>query len=332
MAPRRRVVRALALAVLAAGAAPAGARAAEPLPSWRDGAARRAIVAFVEQVATAGGADFVPESERIAVFDNDGTLWSEQPMYAQLAFAFDRVKALAPAHAEWKGKEPFASALAGDLAGVAKVGQRGVLELVMATHTGNTAAEFADSVSSWLASARHPRYGRSYTECVYAPMLELLAYLREKGFTAFVVSGGRVEFLRPWVERVYGIPPYRVVGSSVKTRYEPRDGVPAIVRLPEREFVDDGPGKPVGIHRFIGLRPLLAVGNSDGDFEMLEWTTTGPGPRLGVIVRHDDDGREYAYDRDSHFGRLARALDAAPTRGWTVVSMKADWKRIFAWE
>jgi phosphoglycolate phosphatase-like HAD superfamily hydrolase len=311
---------------LSAGAT---AAAGDPLPSWSEGPARQALVTFVERVTKEGGPDFVPPAERVAVFDNDGALWSEQPMYVQLAFALDRVKALAPEHPEWKEKEPFASVLRGDLAGVAASGEHGLLELVMASHAGNTTEEFAGIVEDWLAKARHPRLGRPYTEAVYQPMLELLAYLRANGFKTFIVSGGGIEFLRPWAERVYGVPPEQVVGSSVQTRYELRDGKPAIVRLPAIDFIDDKAGKPVGIHKFIGRRPILAFGNSDGDFEMLEWTTAGPGPRLGLLVHHDDAEREVAYDRQSSVGRLDRGLDEAPKRGWTLVSMKRDWKRVF---
>jgi len=311
---------------LALGAA--GVRA-DPLPSWNEGPARQAIVAFVEAVTKQGGPDFVAPAERIAVFDNDGTLWSEQPMYVQLAFILDRVKALAPQHPEWREREPFASALRGDLAAVAATGEHGLLELLMATHAGNTSEEFARMVEGWLASARHPTLGRPYTECAYQPMLELLAYLRASGFKTFIVSGGGVEFMRPFTERVYGVPPEQVIGSSIQTRYEIRDGRPVIVRLPAVDFVDDKAGKPVGIHKFIGRRPLAAFGNSDGDFEMLEWTTSGPGPRLGLLLHHDDGAREVAYDRKSSFGRLGRGLDEAPTRGWQLVSMKNDWKLVF---
>jgi hypothetical protein len=319
----------LALATAAAAIALAPGVRADPLPSWNAGPAREAIVHFVERVTKPGGPDFVPPAERIAVFDNDGTLWSEQPMYVQLAFALDRVRELAPGHPEWKEQEPFRSALAGDLAALAKSGEKGLLELVMATHTGNTTDEFARIVEEWLARARHPKYGRPYTECVYQPMLELIRYLAANGFEVWIVSGGGVEFMRPWTGRVYGIPPQRVVGSSVKTKYELRDARPAIVRLPELDFLDDKAGKPVAIHRFIGQRPIAAFGNSDGDFEMLEWVTSGPGARLGVLVHHDDAGREVAYDRTSSFGRLDRGLDEAKSRGWTLVSMKRDWSRVF---
>jgi hypothetical protein len=307
----------------------AAAAHADPLPSWSDGPARQAIVGFVERVTKDGTPDFVPPAERIAVFDNDGTLWSEQPMYVQLAFALDRVKALAPERPEWKEKEPFASVLRGDLAGVKASGQKGLVELVMASHAGTTTDEFEAIVEQWLASARHPKLGRPYTECVYQPMLELLAYLRANGFATFIVSGGGIEFMRPWSERVYGVPPEQVVGSSIQTRYELREGKPVIVRLPAVDFVDDKAGKPVGIQKFIGRRPLLAFGNSDGDFEMLEWTTSGSGPRLGLLLHHDDAEREAAYDRESSVGRLARGLDEAPARGWTLVSMKRDWKKVF---
>jgi phosphoserine phosphatase len=301
----------------------------DPLPSWNDGPVRQALVGFVERVSKPGGPDFVPPAERIAVFDNDGTLWSEQPMYVQLAFALDRVKALAPQHPEWKEQEPFAAVLRSDLAAVAASGERGLLELVTASHAGNTSEQFAAIVADWLASAKHPKLGRPYTECVYQPMLELLAYLRESGFKTYIVSGGGIEFMRPFSERVYGVPPEQVVGSSIETRYEPRDGRPAIVRLPSVDFIDDKAGKPVAIQKFIGRRPILAFGNSDGDFEMLEWTTTVPGPRLGLLVHHDDAEREAAYDRESAVGRLARGLDEAPRRGWVVVSMKRDWLRVF---
>ena len=308
------------------------ATAADPLPSWRDGRTKQAIVEFVKQVTAKGGPKFVPPGERIAVFDNDGTLWAEQPMYFQLAFALDRVKSLAPQHPEWKEKEPFKSALVGDLAGVAAGGEKGLLELVAATHADTTSEEFEKAVKDWLAAAKHPRFNRPYTDLVYQPMLELLAFLRANGFKTFIVSGGGVEFVRAFSEKVYGIPPEQVVGSSIKTNYEVRDGRPVIARLPAIDFIDDKAGKPVGIHKFIGRRPLMAFGNSDGDFEMLEWTTTGPGPRFGLIVHHDDAPREWAYDRESHVGRLKRGLDEAPQRGWSIASMKSDWRRVFPFE
>ena len=264
----------------------------------------------------------MPPAERIAVFDNDGTLWSEQPMYVQLAFALDRVKALAPQHPEWKDKQPFKAVLDGDMKALAESGERGLLELVMATHAGMTAEEFTTIVTDWLATARHPRFNRPYTELVYQPMLELLAYLRANGFKTFIVSGGGVEFMRPWTEKVYGVPPEQVVGSSGKTKFEMRDGRPILFRLPEVNFIDDKAGKPVGIYEYIGRRPIAAFGNSDGDLEMLQWTTMSGGVRFGMIVHHTDAEREYAYDRQSSFGRLDKALDAAALNSWTVVDMK----------
>jgi phosphoglycolate phosphatase-like HAD superfamily hydrolase len=315
----------LALVALAAPA-----KAGEFLPSWNEGPARARIVEFVQQVTDPTSRSYVPPAERIAVFDNDGTLWTEQPMYFQLAFAIDRARALAPQHPEWKTQEPFKSLLAGDMAGVVASGERGILELVAATHAGTTTEEFRRIVADWLATARHPRFDRPYTDLAYAPMQELLAYLRANGFKTYIVSGGGVEFMRVFSERVYGVPPEQVIGSSIATRYELRDGKPVIARLPEIEFIDDGAGKPVGISRVIGRRPILAFGNSDGDFEMLEYSTSAPGPRLGLIVHHDDAVREYAYDRKSSVGRLDRALDVAAQRGWVVVSMKTDWRTIHA--
>jgi hypothetical protein len=303
--------------------------AQQALPSWNDGATRRAIESFIERVTTPGSADFVPPAERIAVFDNDGTLWSEQPMYVQLAFALDRVKALAAEHPEWKDRDPFKAVLAGDLAGIAAAGERGLVELMMATHAGMTTEEFEQIVKDWLATARHPRYQRPYTECVYQPMRELLEFLRAHEFKTYIVSGGGIEFMRPWAEAVYGIPPEQVIGSSIKLKYELRDGRPVLVRLPEIDFVDDKAGKPVGIHRLIGRRPIFAAGNSDGDFEMLEYTTAGSGPRLGVIVHHTDGEREVAYDRASPFGRLDRGLTDAASKGWILIDMKQDWREIF---
>jgi len=299
------------------------------LPSWNDTAAKAAIVKFVNRVTTEGSADFVPPADRIAVFDNDGTLWSEQPMYFQLAFALDRVKALAPRHPEWKNQQPFKAALEGDMKALAETGEHGLLELVIATHAGNTSEEFAQIVRDWVSTARHPKLGRPYTELVFQPMLELLAYLRANSFKTYIVSGGGIEFLRVVAEELYGVPPEQVIGSSVKTKYEVRDGKPAIVRLPEIDFIDDKAGKPVGIHKFIGKRSIMAVGNSDGDFQMLEWTTSAPGARLGLIVHHDDAEREFAYDRKSVFGKLDRGLDEGPKRGWTIISMKSDWRAVW---
>ena len=305
-----------------------GVRAADPLPSWSDGATKRSVVSFVERVTKGGSADFVPPTERIAVFDNDGCLWAEQPMYFQAFFIFDRVKALAPQHPEWKEQEPYASVLRGDLKSALAGGEHALVELATATHAGTTTEEFDAIVRDWIATAKHPKTGKPFTGMVYQPMLELLTYLRANGFKTFIVSGGGIEFVRAFSERVYGIPPEQVVGSTIRTRFETRDGRPVLVRLPEVDFVDDKAGKPVGIQRHIGRRPLMAFGNSDGDLEMLEWTTAGGGPRFGLIVRHTDAEREWAYDRQSHVGRLDRALDAAPERGWIVVDMKRDWSRI----
>lgn len=306
--------------------------AVAPLPSWRETPTKRAIVGFVAQVTEQGGGGFVPPAERVAVFDNDGTLWTEQPAYVQLAFAFDRVKELAPSHAEWRSRQPFKSILEGDFEAALASGERGIAELVAATHLGNTTEEFEGIVTRWIGSARHPRFERLHTELVYQPMLELIAYLHANEFDVFIVSGGGVEFMRPWVERTYGVPRSNVVGSRARMRYEKRDGEPVLVRLPEVDLVDDKAGKPLGIQQLIGRRPLAAFGNSDGDFEMLEWTTSGSGPRLGVLVHHTDAEREFAYDRDSHAGRLARALDEAPQRSWVVVDMKRDWARVYPFE
>jgi hypothetical protein len=304
-------------------------RATDVLPSWRDGASRDAIIDFVTRVTTHGPA-YVAPAERIAVFDNDGTLWSEQPMYNQLAFALARVKELAPSHPEWKDEEPFRSVLAGDRAALAAQGETGVAKLVAATHSGTSTDEFAAIVTKWIATAKHPTTGLRYTEMVYQPMLELVAHLRANGFTVFIVTGGGVEFLRPWAPRAYGTPPDRIVGSRVKLVYELRDGEPILLRTPEIDLVDDKAGKPVGIHQQIGRRPIAAFGNSDGDFEMLEWTTSARGARLGMIIHHTDGDREWAYDRGSPTGALDRALTEAPKRGWVVVDMKRDWRRIFA--
>ena len=299
------------------------------LPSWNEGPAKSAIIDFVARVTREGGPDYVPPAERIAVFDNDGTLWSEQPMYVQLAFGLDRIKAQSPQHPEWKTTQPFKAALEGDAKTLAQGGAKSLAELIMASHAGMTSDEFDTIVRDWLRTARHPRYNRPYTELVYQPMLELLAYLRLHGFKTYIVSGGGIDFMRPWAERVYGIPPEQVIGSRIKVSYEVRNGKPVILRLPEIDFVDDRKGKPVGIHQQIGRRPILAFGNSDGDFEMLEWTTAGPGPRLGLLVHHDDARRETAYDRNSPFGKLARGLDEAASRRWVVTSMQKDWNRIF---
>ena len=306
---------------------------ADPLPSWNDGATKKSITDFVARVTTQGGPDFVPVEERIATFDNDGTLWIEQPMYVQLAFALHRVGVLAPQNPTWSSTQPFKAVLDRDMKALAASGEKGLVEIIAATHAGMTTDEFAKIVSDWLASARDQRFTRPYTELVYQPMLELLAYLRAKGFKTFIVSGGGIEFMRPWTERIYGVPPEQVVGSSIKTRFEMRDGQPRLFRLPEINFIDDKAGKPVGINEHIGRRPIAAFGNSDGDLEMLQWTTmSGSGARLGLIVHHTDAEREYAYDRHSHFGKLDLALDAAAVNRWTVVNMKNDWKRIFAFQ
>jgi hypothetical protein len=304
----------------------------DPLPSWSEGPVKAAIVGFVTAVTTPGSPDFVEPALRVATFDNDGTLWPEQPMYTQLAFALDRIKALAPQHPEWSGTQPFKAALDGDLGALAASGEKGLLELVMQSHAGMTTEDFETIVTDWLAAAKHPRFKRPYTDLAYQPMLELLALLRETGFQIYIVSGGGIEFMRPWTERVYGVPPPRVVGSSIKTRFQMRDGRPELFRLAEMNFLDDGPGKPVGINAHIGLRPIAAFGNSDGDLQMLQWTTLSGRRSLGVIVHHTDAVREYAYDRDSKFGRLDKALAIAPDMGWVVISMKDDWKRIFSFD
>ena len=298
------------------------------LPSWNDSAAKKSIIDFVISV-TKDGPDYVQPAGRIAVFDNDGTLWAEQPMYFQFFFMLDRIKALAPQHPEWKSQEPFASILKGDVKSAFAGGEKALGQLMMATHAGMTSEEFEKIVSYWIATARHPKTRRLFTEMVYQPMLELLTCLRAMGFKTFIVSGGGVEFMRPWSERVYGIPPEQVVGSGIKTKFDLRDGKPVLVRLPDINFVDDGPGKPVGIQMQIGRRPVAAFGNSDGDLEMLQWTTAGSGRRFGLIIHHTDAEREWAYDRQSSIGRLDKALDEAQAKGWTVVDMKKDWKTIF---
>ncbi|MGE0639795.1 MAG: HAD family hydrolase [Thermoanaerobaculia bacterium] len=315
--------------VALAATASASAFAAEPLPSWNDTAAKKAITEFVRKVTTPGTSDFVPVPERIATFDNDGCLWSEQPAYFQLFFAVDRIKAMAPQHPEWRSEEPFASLLKGDLKAALASGEAGIVKLVMTTHAGMTTEEFEKTVTDWIATAKHPKTGKHFNEMVFQPMLELLDYLRANGFKTFIVSGGGIEFMRPWVEKTYGIPPEQVVGSSGGLRYELRDGKPVIVKLPEIVLNDDKEGKPVGIQRHIGRRPIAAFGNSDGDLQMLEWTTAGAGPRFALYVHHDDAEREWAYDRTSHIGRLDKGLDEAAKRGWTVVSMKHDWKTIY---
>jgi phosphoserine phosphatase len=311
------------------------ALAADPLPSWNDGPVRQSIVSFVQNVTKEGSTSFVPAAERIAVFDNDGTLWGEQPVPVQLYFALDRVKALAAQHPEWKTQEPFAPLLEGDVNAAFAGGDRALLDLMMATHTGMTTVEFEQIVKDWIATAKHPKTGKLYTDMVYQPMLEVLTYLRANGFKTFIVSGGGIEFMRPWAERVYGIPPEQIIGSSVKTRFEMRDGQPVLVRLPELNFNDDKSDKPVGINQHIGRRPVMAFGNSDGDRQMLEYTYGGSGARFELLVLHDDAGREYAYGPaqglpDVKLGAFTPALyDEAKKAGWTVVSMKNDWKTVF---
>ena len=328
--------------------------AQDPLPSWNDGPTKQAILAFVKKVTTDGSADFVPPHERVATFDNDGTLWVEQPMYTQVVFAVDRIKALAPKHPEWKTEEPYKAILAGDTKAAFEGGEKAGMKLMMSSHANLTTDEFTRIVTDWIATAKHPRFHRLYTQLAYQPMLEVLTFLRTNDFKTFVVSGGGIDFMRPWTPRVYGIPPQQVVGSSIKVQYEMQNGRPVLFRLPEVDFIDDGPGKPTGIYRFIGSRPIIAFGNSDGDLEMLQWTTMSepsepgrpgslssepgrprpsepgrPRPRLGMIVHHTDAEREYAYDRDSSVGRLDKALDQAPQRGWVLIDMKNDWRKIF---
>ena len=307
-------------------------RGADPLPSWNDVASKKAIIEFVTRVTKEGGPNFVPVSERIATFDNDGTLWCEHPMYVQLMYVVAQVKARAADHPEWQNKEPYKAILADDLTSAATGGEKALMDVMMTVHSGMTVEEYEQSVKAWLETARHPRFRRLYTELIYQPMVELLAYLRANGFKTFIVSGGGIEFMRPWMDKAYGIPPEQVVGSSIKLKFEMRDRKPTMMRLPQMDFIDDGPGKPEGIQKFIGRRPVMAFGNSDGDLQMLQWTTGAPGPRFGLIVHHTDAVREYAYDRNTTVGRLDKALDLAPRNGWTVVDMKTDWKIIFPFE
>jgi len=336
--PIFRLTRALVLAITLAFGAHAFAQT-DPLQSWNDGPAKKAIVEFVQTTTTQGSPNFVAPAERIATFDNDGTLWAEQPMYVQLLFAIDRVNTLAPQHPEWQTTEPFASLLKGDVKGALAGGEKAMVEIVMATHAGMTTEQFQQIVRDWLAVAKNPVTKRSVTEMVYQPMLELLAYLRANGFKTFIVSGGGIEFMRPWTEKIYGVPPEQVVGSSIKVRYELRDGKPVLMRLPEINFIDDKGGKPVGINQHIGRRPMAAFGNSDGDWQMLEYTKAAGGVvRLAMLVLHDDAKREFAYGPatglpDSRIGTFSQALyDEAKKQGWVVISMKNDWKRIFAFE
>jgi phosphoserine phosphatase len=304
----------------------------DPLPSWNEGSSKEAILRFVNAVTTEGGAEFVPPLDRIAVFDNDGTLWSEKPLYFQLIFALDLVKSLAPQHPEWKDQQPFKAVLEDDIEGFLAGGMKAILDVLGATHGGNTSEEFEQIVLDWIARARHPRTGRLYTEMVYQPMLELLDHLRANGFRTYIVSGGGIEFMRAWVEEVYGIPPEQVIGSSIETRFEMWDSGPVLVRIPKVDFVDDNEGKPVGIHKFIGRRPILAFGNSDGDHQMLQWTAAGGGARFMGLIHHTDAEREWAYDRESLVGQLDKALDEAREEGWTVVDMARDWRVVYPWE
>lgn len=309
---------------------------ADPLPSWNDGPAKQAIVKFVQTVTDKSSADYVPPDDRIATFDNDGTLWPSHPMYTQLAFAIDRIKALAPQHPEWKTKQPFKAVLDNDMEALAASGEHGLVELVMASHAGMSTAEFEQIVKNWFKTAKHPRFKRPYTDLAYRPMVELMEYLRENGFKTYIVSGGGVEFMRPMTESVYGIPPEQVIGSTIETKFEMKDGKPVLMRLPKIDFIDDKAGKPVGINKFIGRRPIAAFGNSDGDRQMLEWTSGGDGARLAMLVFHDDDKREYAYGPanglpDTKFGTFTQSLmdEANKRKNWEVISMKNDWKKIF---
>jgi len=330
---RRAILSALAtLPMLLPVSALAQTAVTDPLPTWNDTATKKAIVTFVERVTKQGSPDFVPPAERIATFDNDGTLWAEQPNYFQLAFALDRVKTLAPQHPEWKDKEPFASLSKGDLKGALAGGEPAIFQIVTATHSGMTTEEFETIVRDWIATARHSTTGKPYTEMVYQPMLELLAHLRGNGFKTFIVSGGGIDFMRVFAEQLYGIPPEQIVGSSGKLNFELRDGKPVLVKLPELNFNDDKAGKPVGIEMHIGRRPILAFGNSDGDLQMLQWTATGSGARFMGLVHHTDAEREWAYDRTSSVGRLDKGLDEAKANNWTLASMKDDWKRVFPFE
>ncbi|MGO4762297.1 HAD family hydrolase [Cupriavidus sp. 2KB_3] len=308
--------------------ASASAPQADALPSWRDGPAKQAIVKFVSDVTRQGSPTYVPPEQRVAAFDNDGTLWSEQPLYFQFFFLLDQVRAAAPQHPEWRNNPAFKALMANDLAKVI-ANEKQLLQLIAVANSGMNVDDYDKTIRNWIASARHPKFNRPYTDLVYQPQLELLSYLRANGFKTYIVSGGTIEFMRPWVEQAYGIPPEQVVGSTQAVRYGMSNGKPALVRDPKLEFINDGPGKPVGIYRHIGRRPILAVGNSDGDFQMLEYTTTGDGPRLAVLVHHDDAEREFAYDRASKIGKLDKALDAAKVRGWTVISMKQDWQAVY---
>jgi phosphoglycolate phosphatase-like HAD superfamily hydrolase len=326
--------RAVLAGVLAAGlfgfaSGQAQSEVPDPLPSWNEGPVKKSIIDFVTRVTKEGGPDYVKPELRIATIDNDGTLWVEQPMYTQLAFALDRVKVLAPQHPEWKTTQPFKAVLDGDVEALAASGEKGMVEIIAATHSGMSTDDFLKIVGDWLATAKHPRFKRLYTELVYQPMIELLVYLRANQFKTFIVSGGGQEFMRVFAEKTYDVPPEQVVGSGSATQFETWDEAPVLMRLPKVDFIDDGPGKPVGINRFIGRHPIFAFGNSDGDKEMLEWTAARPGLSFMGLVHHTDGVREYAYDRQSKFGKLDKALDEANAKGWAVVDMKKDWKTIF---
>jgi phosphoglycolate phosphatase-like HAD superfamily hydrolase len=329
-APTFRAIRWIALCMLAALAwANVCYAADDPLPSWSDGATKQQIESFVKKVTTTGSPDFVEPAKRIAVFDNDGTLWAEQPIYSEFFFVLDQVKAQSSKHPEWKTTEPFKSALSGDMKGLAASGEKGAAQLMAATHAGMTTDEFEQQVSQWVSTARHPKTHRVFTEMVYQPMLELLHYLRDNGFRTYIVSGGGQDFMRAWAQSVYGIPPEQVIGSQGELKFDMRDGKPVLLKLPKAALIDDGPGKPVGIERFIGVKPILAFGNSDGDQQMLEWVASGDGARFAGLVHHTDAAREWAYDRQSKVGKLDKALDEATAKGWTVVDMKNDWKVIY---
>ncbi|CAA0121353.1 Uncharacterised protein [Halioglobus japonicus] len=308
------------------------AAATDPLPSWSEGAIKSTLTEFVQAVTEPGGKDFVAPSNRVATFDNDGTLWLEYPIYTQLRFAFTRVHELAPQHPEWKTTMPFKAVLDNDMEALGATGMKGLMEIMMATHSGMTAPEFEQEAAAWLATAKNDRFKHTYPELVYQPQLELLEYLRANGFKTYIVSGGGIQFMRPMTEKAYGIPPNQVVGSSVVSEFQMKDGKPALVRMPKINFIDDKAGKPVGIYQHIGQRPILAFGNSDGDIEMLQYTKAGEGRSLGLLLHHTDAVREYAYDRNSHVGKLDKGLDEAAASGWILVNMKTDWKVIFPFE
>lgn len=301
----------------------------DPLPSWNEGVSKKSITDFVTKTTQDGNKEFIPVTDRIACFDNDGTLWTEQPMYFQLAFAIDRIKAMAPEHPEWKTTQPFQALLEGDMKTVMAGGEKALLQIVMTTHAGMTTEEFSKTVKDWMATAKHPKTGKHYNEMIYQPMVELLNYLRSNGYKTFIVSGGGVDFMRPWAEQAYGIPPYQVIGSSGKVKYEIINGNPVLTKLPEINFIDDKEGKPVGIHQYIGKRPVFTAGNSDGDYAMLQYTSSSSEPHFGMIVHHTDSVREWTYDRKSHIGNLEKGLDDAPKYNWLIVDMKSDWKIIY---